>query len=128
MDKKIESTRQLRIAKQIERLMMQVFLNRDFKFEGRHVSFEIMKVEISKDLRNVKIMLDIPDFSDPDKKYIIKDLNNKVNKEIKQLLVPHLRHLKYMQEFRFFLDKSKAQLSRINQLLEEESKLFKDEE
>lgn len=87
-------------------------------------SIAISDVDISPDLKNLKILVDIPNI---DKEYRIKVVKN-LNKEnifvIRKLLAEKV-NLRYVPEVIFVLDESNEKLFKIGKIIEKEAKSFK---
>ncbi len=124
MTNKPKSVLQLRIQKQIQHLLLDLFSESEMSLGNKNFSISISSVDISPDLRNLKIFVDIPNI---EKKYRIQVVNN-LNKDnisiIKRLLADKV-NLRYVPEVLFVLDESNEKLFKMNKMIEKESKFFK---
>lgn len=124
MTNKPKSVLQLRIQKQIQHLLLDLFSESEMSLGNKNFSISISGVDISPDLRNLKIFVDIPNI---EKKYRIQVVNN-LNKDnisiIKRLLADKV-NLRYVPEVLFVLDESNEKLFKMNKMIEKESKFFK---
>ena len=124
MTNKPKSVLQLRIQKQVQHLLLNLFSKSEMSLGGKSFCISISDVDISPDLKNLKILVDIPNI---DKKYRVQVVNN-LNKDnvfvIKKLLADEI-NLRYVPEVLFVLDESNEKLFKMNKIIEKEAKFFK---
>ncbi len=115
----VKSQRQLQIGEQIKRVLAEIFLQ-DNLFAIKNGYITILQADVSPDAKNAKIFIDI--FGDVD--------NKKIMSELKQIS-PYLRgklssklNLRCTPELSFILDKTADEVTKIEDLLNQESKKF----
>lgn len=119
----MKSQRQLQIGENIKRIMSEIFLRGDIlTIPGSYIT--ILEADVSPDVKNVKIYLDI--FGNDDKQ---KDIVKALNKA-----APHFRAqlakktvLRVVPEISFILDKTQDKAMKIDDLINKEAQNFKDE-
>jgi len=100
---------QLRMRKRILHILLEFFLENQIQLmDGNSVSVFVSDVEISPDMRNVKIYVDISDFDKDKKSILIRGMNNKYLNVIKSLFARTL-NLKYVPEPLFRLREIKIE-------------------
>jgi len=123
MTNKPKSVLQLKIQKQIQHLLLDLFSKSEMSLSDKSFSISINAVDISPDLKNLKVFVDIPNI---DKKYRIKIVKN-LNKEnvfvIKKILADKI-NLRYVPEVLFILDESNEKLFEMNKIIEREAKKY----
>lgn len=124
MSNKPKSVLQLRIQEKIQHILLNFFSNSETYLRNEKFSISIINVDISPNLRNLKIYVDISNMEDKNKKMIIDYLNKKDIYIIKNLLAEKI-NLRYVPETTFILDETNAKLLKINKLIEKEAKKFK---
>ena len=115
----VKIQRQLQIGEQIKRVLAEIFLQ-DNLFAIKNGYITILQADVSPDAKNAKIFIDI--FGDVD--------NKKIMSELKQIS-PYLRgklssklNLRCTPELSFILDKTADEVTKIEDLLNQESKKF----
>jgi len=122
---KEKTQRQKRINKRIQRIIAETFAQSDFEVAGKKVFITITRVDISPDLRNVSIFLNIAEISSEDKEVFIKELNKiEYIKTIRKIIAKDL-DLRVTPNPLFKLDRYQEKQEKISSLIEEEAKKFK---
>jgi ribosome-binding factor A len=116
----VKSQRQLQAGEQIKRIIADVFMRGGYSMiSGGYIT--IMEADISPDLKNCKIFVDIFG-ADDKKKEILKSLNQKVptfRHELAQKFVSRV-----VPEILFVLDETTQAALKVDSLIDEESKKF----
>jgi ribosome-binding factor A len=119
MFSKTKSVLQLKIQKKILCALRESFAENEM-LSTKDFYTTITNVDISPNLRNLKIFVEIFNIKDEKtKKEIIKNFNKKIIYSIKDLIAKQI-NLKYVPEIIFILDESNEKLIKINQLIEKE--------
>lgn len=116
MSYKEKSQKQLQVGEQIKREIANIFLREDI-LKDDNIKITVLEADISPDLKNVKIFIDI--FGDLNAEKLTNELN-KNNKYFRHRISNSLK-LRIIPEIRFILDKTSKNVSKINKLLEEDS-------
>lgn len=119
-----KSVLQLKIQKQIQRLLSDTFSKSDMSLGGKSFSIAINDVDISPDLKNLKIFVDMPSIDKTNKIKVIKHFNETDVFVIKKLLAEKI-NLRYVPEILFILDESNEKLFKMKQIIDKEAKFFK---
>ena len=114
MEKNIESTRQLKVAKEIQKQMAEIIRSKGMAaFGGALVS--VSGVKISPDLSVAKIYVSVFPF---EKAQATLDIIEQQNKLIRGALGRRMRHqVKVIPELQFFVDDSLEYIENIDSLL-----------
>jgi ribosome-binding factor A len=131
MKNKQPSQKQLQVGEKIKRHLSQIFLeDNNLSFVGSNEKnnetnnfITINQVDISPDLRNMKIIID--SFSGVDKKKVIKCLNE-LKPYLKKKIATEI-NLRYIPEFRFIFRDEKNSIDHIHHILSQESKKFNNQ-
>jgi ribosome-binding factor A len=125
MTEKIKSPRQLKISKDIKRAFADIFKREDLFSNKKQIFINVLDADMSTDLKNTKILIDIFSTTPIDKKQIIEQLNlnipafrNKLAKSIK---------IKYIPEISFALDKSIEKSIKIQKLINKSGKEIEEQ-
>ncbi|MFW9951593.1 MAG: 30S ribosome-binding factor RbfA [Candidatus Thorarchaeota archaeon] len=117
------STRQLRVGELIKRALADILAKNDFLVDTKSNTITIKKVEISKDLKNVKALVSFFNSkNEEDNKKTIKNLNQ-LSPKIRFLLAKQVK-MKYVPEIKFKLDEAVKSTSRIDELIQKEKEFF----
>lgn len=119
-----KSVLQLRIQKQIQHLLLDLFSKSEMSLGGKTFSVAINDVDISPNLKNLKVCVDIPNIDKKNRVQVIKNLNKDNIILIKRLLANKI-NLKYVPEISFVLDESNEKLFKMNKIIEKEAEFFK---
>lgn len=99
----MKKQRQLQIGEKIKRYLGQLFIDDTNLIASDGNNITINQVDISPDLKNMKIIID--SFSNIDSKILIKDLNElapyirkKIAQEINLRYVPNIKFVSYSQQ------------------------------
>lgn len=123
MSDKPKSVLQLKTQKKIQHILLDFFSKGEMSFAGKNFTLSITNVDISPNLRNLKVYVDISNMEEKNKKLVIKHLNEQDIYTIKKLLADKI-NLRYVPETIFILDESNAKLLKMEKLIQEESKKF----
>ena len=120
----MKSQRQLQVAEEIRRNIAEIFIENDI-FQNPNIHTTIRQVDVSADIKNAKIQLEIFTEKKEDKingkeQKIIDQLNQSIIFFKKQL--SRKIKLKYIPKISFILDKSNISSLKINQLIDQESR------
>lgn len=123
MSDKPKSVLQLKTQKKIQHILLDFFNKGEMSLGGKNFTLSITNVDISPNLRNLKVYVDISNMEEKNKKLVIKHLNEQDIYTIKKLLADKI-NLRYVPETIFILDESNAKLLKMEKLIQEESKKF----
>lgn len=123
MNDKSKSVLQLKTQKKIQHILLDFFSKGEMSLGGKNFTLSITNVDISPNLRNLKVYVDISNMEEKNKKLVIKHLNEQDIYTIKKLLADKI-NLRYVPETIFILDESNAKLLKMEKLIQEESKKF----
>ena len=119
-----KSILQLKIEKRVYKFLSDMFLNSDISINNNSYEISICLVDISPDLKNLKIYLDSYGMLEKDKKLLVKKLNLKNNIfYIKDAIAKHI-NLKFVPNVQFFLDTSRDKLEKIEKIIEKEKEKY----
>lgn len=124
MNDKPKSVLQLKTQKKIQHILLDFFSKGEMSLGGKNFTLSITNVDISPNLRNLKVYVDISNMEEKNKKLVIKHFNEEDIYIIKKLLADKV-NLRYVPETIFILDESNAKLLKMEKLIQKESKKFK---
>lgn len=124
MSNKSKSILQFRIQKNIQHLLLNLFSKSEMSLGENKFFISVNDVDISPDLRNLKIFVDIQNIDESRKKDIIKLLNKDNIFIIKDLLAKNI-NLRYVPEPIFILDNSNEKLFKMEKIIEKEKEKYK---
>ena len=107
MSDKPKSVLQLKTQKKIQHILLDFFSKGEMSLGGKNFTLSITNVDISPNLRNLKVYVDISNMEEKNKKLVIKHLNEQDIYTIKKLLADKI-NLRYVPETIFILDESNA--------------------
>lgn len=125
MSDKPKSVLQLRTQEKVQHILLDLFNESEMSLGGKIFFISVANVDISPDLRNLKIYIDIINMELENKKKVVKHLNKENIPAIKDVLAKKL-NLRYVPEPLFMIDDSNEKLYRINKIINEESKKFEE--
>ena len=125
MSDKPKSVLQLKTQKKIQHILLEFFSKGEMSLGGQNFTLSINEVDISPNLRNLKVYVDISNMEEKNKKLVIKHLNEQDIYVIKKLLADKI-NLRYVPETIFILDESNAKLLKMEKLIKEEAKNTKN--
>ena len=123
MSDKPKSVLQLRTQEKIKHILLNLFSKSEMSLNNKTFFISIIDVDISPDLRNLKIYIDIMNMEQKNKKDVVKNLNKENLHVIKNLLATKL-NLRYVPEPLFILDDSNEKIFKMNKILEAEAKKY----
>ncbi len=118
-----KSVLQLRMQEKIQRVMLEFFSKGEMSIGGEDFSISITNVDISPNLRNLKVYVDFSIKNEKNKKLVVEHLNKHDMYVIKKLLAEKI-NLRYVPETIFILDETNAKLLKMEELIKKESKKF----
>ena len=120
---KEKSVLQLKIQTKIQHLLLELFSKSDMSLGENKFSIIITNVDISPDLKNLKVFVEISNLDKKHKEEVIKNLNTKNIYTIKKLLADKV-NLRYVPEVLFILDNSSEKLFKMSKIIEDEKNKF----
>ena len=120
---KEKSVLQLKIQTKIQHLLLELFSKSDMSLGENKFSIIITNVDISPDLKNLKVFIEISNLDKKHQDEVIKNLNTKNIYTIKKLLADKV-NLRYVPEVLFILDNSSEKLFKMSKIIEKEKKKF----
>ena len=118
-----KSVLQLRTQEKIQHVMLEFFSKGEMSIDGEGFSISITNVDISPNLRNLKVYVDFSIKNEKNKKLVVEHLNKHDMYVIKKLLAEKI-NLRYVPETIFILDETNAKLLKMEELIKKESKKF----
>ena len=118
-----KSVLQLRTQEKIQHVMLEFFSKGEMSIDGEGFSISITNVDISPNLRNLKVYVDFSIKNEKNKKLVVEHLNKHDMYVIKTLLAEKI-NLRYVPETIFILDETNAKLLKMEELIKKESKKF----
>lgn len=125
MSDKPKSVLQLKTQKKIQHILLEFFSKGEMSLGGQNFTLSINEVDISPNLRNLKIYVDISNMEEKNKKLVIKHLNEQDIYIIKKILADKI-NLRYVPETIFILDESNDKLLKMEKLIKEEAKKYEE--
>lgn len=120
---KEKSVLQLKIQTKIQHLLLELFSKSDMSLGENKFSIIITNVDISPDLKNLKVFVEISNLDKKHQDEVIKNLNTKNIYTIKKLLADKV-NLRYVPEVLFILDNSSEKLFKMSKIIEKEKKKY----
>lgn len=125
MSDKPKSVLQLKTQKKIQHILLEFFSKGEMSLGGQNFTLSISEVDISPNLRNLKVYVDISNMEEKNKKLVIKHLNEQDIYVIKKLLADKI-NLRYVPETIFILDESNDKLLKMEKLIKAEAKKYEE--
>ncbi len=125
MSDKPKSVLQLKTQKKIQHILLEFFSKGEMSLGGQNFTLSINEVDISPNLRNLKVYVDISNMEEKNKKLVIKHLNEQDIYVIKKLLADKI-NLRYVPETIFILDESNDKLLKMEKLIKAEAKKYEE--
>lgn len=120
---KEKSVLQLRTQEKIQHLLLDLFSKSEMSLGGKSFFISVNNVDISPNLRNLKIYVDIINMDRADKEKVVKNLNKENIGVIKKMLAEKV-NLRYVPDVYFILDDTNEKLFKMNEIIEKEKKKF----
>lgn len=120
---KEKSVLQLRTQEKIQHLLLDLFSKSEMSLSGKSFFISVNNVDISPNLRNLKIYVDIINMDRVDKEKVVKNLNKENIGVIKKMLAEKV-NLRYVPDVYFILDDTNEKLFKMNEIIEKEKKKF----
>ncbi|MDR3290252.1 MAG: ribosome-binding factor A [Rickettsiales bacterium] len=121
---KEKSVLQLRLQKQIQHLLQDMFLKSDFSYKEKKFFITMANVDISPDLRNLKLLIEVSDLDLKIKNEVVKRLNKESVFAVKKMLAEKM-NLRYVPDVFFLLDKGNEKIIKISEIIEKEKSKIK---
>jgi len=125
MVEKIKTPRQLKVSEDIKRTLADIFKRENLFSNKKQIFINVLDADMSADLKNAKILVDIFSTKPIDKQQIMEQLNinipafrNKLAKSIK---------IKYIPEISFVLDKSIEKSIEVQKLIKKSGKEIEEQ-
>lgn len=118
--KETKSNFQLQKSSQLEKILNDIFVKSSFQFMNKQVFVNVVYVDLSKDLLNAKILIDMFGIDEEYKKDLVKKLNTDFIKQIRGILGQKLK-AKKIPEIRFCFKEENTKEKAILDLIEKES-------
>lgn len=116
-----KSLRQLQVAENIKRTLSEIFLEKGLlNYSSSYIS--VTQVDISPDLKNAKIYLDIFNQNQEEKPKILNYFNN-LEKTMRFELSKKIK-LRFAPELSFIEDKTQENAFKIEKIIAEEKKIY----
>lgn len=126
MSDKPKSILQLKTQEKIKHLLMEMFSKSEMYVGKDRIFISITNVDISPNLRNLKVYVDILNMDQKNKKIVVKKINSENIYSIKDLIAKKI-NLRYVPEIIFILDDSNEKIYKMNKIIEAEAKKISDE-
>lgn len=117
--KETKSNFQLQRSSQLEKVLNDVFTKSSFTFKNKQVFVNIVYVDMSKDLLNAKVLIDMYGLEDEYKKELVDKLNKDFIKQIRGILAQKLK-VKRVPEVIFCFKEQNKKEQKILDLIEKE--------
>lgn len=117
--KETKSNFQLQRSSQLEKVLNDVFTKSSFSFKNKQVFVNIVYVDMSKDLLNAKVLIDMYGLEDEYKKELVDKLNKDFIKQIRGILAQKLK-VKRVPEVIFCFKEQNKKEQKILDLIEKE--------
>ncbi|MBO4956972.1 MAG: ribosome-binding factor A [Rickettsiales bacterium] len=115
-----KSNFQLQRSSQLQKVLNDVFTKSSFQFENKQVFVNVIYVDMSKDLKNVKVLIDMFGLKEEKhKKELVKKLNTDFIKQIRGILAQKLK-VKYVPEIIFCFKEKNTKEQKVLDLIEQE--------
>lgn len=118
--KETKSNFQLQRSTQIQRVLNDVFTKSSFQFMNKQVFVNVIYVDLSKDLLNAKVLIDIFGIEEKFKKELVKKLNTDFIKQIRGILGQKLK-VKFIPEVVFLIKEENEKEKRVIELINKEA-------
>ncbi|MBR2140776.1 MAG: ribosome-binding factor A [Rickettsiales bacterium] len=122
--KETKSNFQLQKSAQLQRVLNDVFTKSSFQFMNNQVFVNVVYVDLSKDLMNAKVLIDMYGIDEKHKGELVKKLNTDFIKQIRGILGQKLKY-KYIPEVIFCFKEQNDKEKRVVELIEQESNATK---
>ncbi len=118
--KETKTNFQLQRSTQIQRVLNDVFVKSSFQFMNKQVFVNVVYVDLSKDLLNAKVLIDVFGVEEKFKKELVKKLNTDFIKQVRGILAQKLK-VKFVPEVIFLIKEENEKEKRVIELIEKEA-------
>ena len=124
---KAKSILQLKIEKKIQHILLDMLTKSEMSLNDETFFISVNNVDISPDLRNLKIFIDISNMDIKNKQKVVKEFNNKYIYTVKDLIAKKI-NLRYVPEIIFYLDDTNEKIAQIEEIINKEKQKYKKEQ
>lgn len=124
---KEKSILQLKTEKKIQHILLDMLTKSEMSLNDETFFISVNNVDISPDLRNLKIFIDISNMDIKNKQKVVKEFNNKYIYTVKDLIAKKI-NLRYVPEIMFYLDDTNEKIAQIEEIINKEKQKYKKEQ
>lgn len=114
---------QLQKTSKLQRILNDLFVKSSFSLNGQQIFVNVVYVDMSKDLLNAKVIIDIFGTDDIHKKKLVKKLNKDFAKQVRNIVSQKFKS-KYVLEIIFLIEEENKKKQRILDLIKIEKEKF----
>ena len=114
---------QLQKASKLQRILNDLFVKSSFSLNSQQIFVNVDYVDMSKDLLNAKVVIDIFGTDDIHKKELVKKLNKDFVKQVRNIVSQKFKS-KYVPEIIFFIEEENKKKQRVLDLIKIEKEKF----
>lgn len=114
---------QLQKTSKLQRTLNDLFVKSSFSLNGQQIFVNVVYVDMSKDLLNAKVIIDIFGTDDIHKKKLVKKLNKDFVKQVRNIVSQKFKS-KYVPEIIFFIEEENKKKQRVLDLIKIEKEKF----
>lgn len=114
---------QLQKASKLQRILNDIFIESSFSLHGQQIFVNVIYVDISKDLLNVKAVVDIFGADENYKRELVDKLNKDFMRQVRGIVAQKFK-AKFTPEIVFLYEAENEKKQRVLDLIEKESKEF----
>ncbi len=114
---------QLQKASKLQRILNGLFVKSSFSLNSQQIFVNVVYVDMSKDLLNAKVVIDIFGTDDIHKKELVKKLNKDFVKQVRNIVSQKFKS-KYVPEIIFFIEEENKKKQRVLDLIKIEKEKF----
>lgn len=114
---------QLQKASKLQRILNGLFVKSSFSLNSQQIFVNVVYVDMSKDLLNAKVIIDIFGTDDIHKKELVKKLNKDFVKQVRNIVSQKFKS-KYVPEIIFFIEEENKKKQRVLDLIKIEKEKF----
>ena len=114
---------QLQKASKLQRILNGLFVKSSFSLNSQQIFVNVVYVDMSKDLLNAKVVIDIFGTDDIHKKELVKKLNKDIVKQVRNIVSQKFKS-KYVPEIIFFIEEENKKKQRVLDLIKIEKEKF----
>ncbi|MDR2077630.1 MAG: ribosome-binding factor A [Rickettsiales bacterium] len=108
---------QLRRSSKLKKVLNDIFAKSSFTFADRQIFANVLRVDISRDLINAKVFIDVFGASDRSREALLNELNNNLAGRIRNIVAKKMR-MKFVPKITFYQIENMGNERRIFNLLE----------